>query len=435
MMSRAVVLLLLLLHVGGSFLGKQGGGLRRQGLQRKKSSTCSCDCCNVAKRRPDERNGGASVKCALGEGHSRALCSGECSPAAGDSVLAPVAQDGVVDYSRFCFHECKPAKGLTSPIATQCLALEASQAARLVDADGNPMDPAFLYEEKGSSTEEAALLLKGTEPAEVDPAAAKEAAIDGRAAAQEALRSSGADIERLGETKVATEIPDLGATDPLTVASETRSLALKAEDLASKAAEDADRSIQALKSGRNETWKSAMWQANKAISFMKRSDYRIATMPTNPWRAQATMAARKAAAPYLQSAKAYGQDAAFLNRQAAYDARNQAQHLREQADSLETQSAIEKNNGATRKAELMAEQSDVKDEQAGKLDQEAQELLKAARQGDDFGKKGFAEDAKEAAFQAASSLKLPIRYQWALPPDPLRKWVPDAPSPFAKASK
>eukprot|EP00440_Ansanella_granifera_P047518 gb/GFBE01051469.1/.p1 GENE.gb/GFBE01051469.1/~~gb/GFBE01051469.1/.p1 ORF type:complete len:444 (+),score=120.37 gb/GFBE01051469.1/:1-1332(+) len=432
--SRPLAFLLL---AGTAWAHKQGQHLRRK----QQVSTCSCDCCSVASRRPDERKPGVSVKCAPNDGHSRQMCSDQCSPAVGDGILGLMATEGVLDYTNFCFHECKPAEGPMSLLATQCLSLEEKEANRVLDQDGNAMDPAFLYSERPGAAEQklaeeeaqASLLLKETqEPEEVDPAAAKETALQGRADVKEALNITGDAVARLRASEEANMIPDLEAAgDPLLVASKTRDLAEKAEDLAATAAADAEKSIEALKSGRNETWKSAMWQANKALNFMKRTDYRLATAPTKPWRVQATQAARAAAAPYMQTAAVYGQHAVQLNRQGAYDAASQAKNLRSQADDLETQAGILKRRGDTREAELTEEHAAFKEQQAQQLDAAAKAMVDAARQGvEQTLANGYMKDANLAANQAVQNLKLPVRYQWALQPDPLRNWVPSAPDPW-----
>lgn len=112
--------------------------------------TCSCDCCNVASRRPDEFVADASIKCVPSDDHPRDQCGEFCSVASEDGnvvdhVLGQTAEDGSLDYQRFCFFECKPASGTVSLAGTQCLALEPDEAEKVVDHSGNAVDPAIVY--------------------------------------------------------------------------------------------------------------------------------------------------------------------------------------------------------------------------------------------------------------------------------------------------
>jgi len=325
------------------------------------------------------------------------------------------------------------------------VALEAEEAKQVLDKDGNPMDPAFLYasgseaakkkKEKAERDAEAALLLKASqEPDEVDPAAAEQVARKGKAAAEEEVKSGMGDFTRLRASEEATEIPDPTAGDPLVVATKTRDMASHAEEAAQKAADHAKDAIEALKQGRPEVWKDAMWQSNKALNMMRRTDYRVATglamAAPKSWRSSVTEAARNAAAPYMQAA-AYGQTAETLNRQGAYDARNKAKALRSQASDLEQQAEILKHKGDEKKAELTFEHSKLKEEQAQNYEAQAEELLEAARKDvSETEKNGYVADAKTVASNAARDFQLPTRVLWAPPPNPLMNWEPSAPDPF-----
>eukprot|EP00928_Gymnodinium_smaydae_P070219 TRINITY_DN54110_c0_g1_i1.p1 TRINITY_DN54110_c0_g1~~TRINITY_DN54110_c0_g1_i1.p1 ORF type:complete len:361 (-),score=61.76 TRINITY_DN54110_c0_g1_i1:90-1172(-) len=135
------------------------GRLGRRGLRaaaREERPTCSCDCCDVVERRPDEVVNGVSIKCSPAAGHSEDVCGSECAPAQGDRILGEVAQDGGLDYQRFCFFECKPAEGVTSPVTTQCVALEDSDVRLILDPAGNALDPASVYARPSSSGKQGA---------------------------------------------------------------------------------------------------------------------------------------------------------------------------------------------------------------------------------------------------------------------------------------
>jgi len=124
----------------GRKLGSRAGG------QDDDLPTCSCDCCDVSPRRPDEFSFGAVIKCAPSEQqHSTDVCQQQCTPVSEDPVLGEMATEGTLDMQRFCMFECKPAGGITSRLATQCVALNEVEESRVVGKDGNVKDPAFLY--------------------------------------------------------------------------------------------------------------------------------------------------------------------------------------------------------------------------------------------------------------------------------------------------
>lgn len=410
----------------------------------RRSASCSCECCSVASRRADERTAGASVKCAPADGHSSDMCSDQCTPTPEDKVLGLIAEDGVLDYSRFCFYECKPADGVKSLVSTQCLALEAAEAERVVDAQGNPMDPAFLYakvpeeaKKQLAHADQAAMLLRTGEPGDpegVDLEEAHETGLDGRAAAKDAVEKSRKVLGRLSKDKVANDIPDItNSDDPLLLASRSRDHAARAQELADKAEEDAEQSIEALKSGRNETWKAAMWYANKGLNFMRRTDYRLATMhetASKPWRALSAYASRAAAAPYLQNAQYYEQTAPALQREAASNAMRRAKQLREKSEALDAEADILKRKGLVEEAKIKAEHADLTSNMAKDQEERAEDFVEAAKQDKKKARKnGYWADAKVAASQAVQKLELPVRYQRSHPPDPLLNWVPSAPDP------
>lgn len=410
----------------------------------RRSASCSCECCSVASRRADERTAGASVKCAPADGHSSEMCTDQCTPSPDDKVLGLVAEDQLLDYSRFCFYECKPADGVQSLVSTQCLAFEAGEAERVVDAQGNPMDPAFLYakvpeeaKKQLAHADQAAMLLRTGEPGDpegVDLEEAHEEGLDGRAAAKDAAEKSRKSLGRLSKDKVANDIPGLtNSDDPLLLASRSRDHAARAQELADKAEEDAEQSIEALKSGRNETWMAAMWSANKGLNMMRRTDHRLATMhetASKPWRALSAYASRGAAAPYLQNAQYYEQTAPALQREAAYNAMRQAKQLREKAEALDAEGDILKRKGLVEEAKLKAEHADLTSDMAKDQEERADDFVEAANQDKKKARKnGYWADAKVAASQAVQKLELPVRYQRSHPPDPLLNWVPTAPDP------
>jgi len=290
----------------------------------------------------------------------------------------------------------------------------------VLDSDGNAMDPAFLY---GAP---AAVALAKESPAET--------AADGRQAVTEVLTNATEDTEEASESKVANEIE--GAGDPLAAAAKARDAAQRAEESAVNAQRAAERTIEALQSGRNETWMAAMWQANKALNFMKRTDFRLATSHTAtnapvPWRVQAAEAARSAAAPYMEVQRHYAETVPQLQRAAALEARRKAEELRREADELKTKALVLRNSGDLTAARLTDAFAQKTRQSAAAQEQAAEEHLKAAELAVKKAKdEGYAEQAQEAADDAVQNLKLPVRYQRSLPPDPLRHWKPTAASPL-----
>mmetsp|Transcript_60009 Transcript_60009/g.140237 ORF Transcript_60009/g.140237 Transcript_60009/m.140237 type:complete len:425 (-) Transcript_60009:38-1312(-) len=422
---RAVALLLLAVAVHAELRAK---ALRRQG----RSASCSCDCCAVAQRRPDERHNEIGLKCAPAEGHSQEVCGAQCQTNPHDKVLGLLARDQVVDTSRFCFYECKP-PSLASALSSQCLALEDEQLKQVLDMDGNVMDPAFLYE----TSQPVALVASsndGDEEEDVDPKAAKKEALKAISSLKKVLPNATEDIADVSDSEVATEIPDVEGSDPLLAAGHARDAAWRAEDSASKAAREAQKSVEALKIGRNETWLNAMWQADKAVNFMKRNNFRLATAHVHgpkPWRVQAAQAARAAAKPYLEANAHAAETLPSLDRQASVQESNAAKALRAKADELKTKAAVLRRLGEDTSAQLAEQFAAQTAQQAAAKEQAAKDWLSAAHSSEQKAKdERYLENAQVAADQAAAQLKLPQRYQLALPPDPLRHWVPTAPYPL-----
>lgn len=385
---------------------------------------CSCDCCSVAQRRADERKNQMGLKCAPSEGHSRELCSSLCRPS--DEAVGFLAKDRLLDYSRFCFYDCKPPQGHLSALASQCLSLKDSELQQALDADGNAMDPAFLYEAPAAIKFPVALAK--------DPAKAKAVAKKAHKAFKK-LENGTEDVEELWDSDVATEIPD-ATQDPLVAASGARRAAQRAEDAAVRAKRAAERSIEALKTGRNDTWMAAMWKANEALNTMKRNDFRQATAAQRhdapvPWRVRAAEAARSAAAPYLEAQQHYTQTLPQLHKEAALVAQEAAETLRLEAENLKAEAVELRSQGDLTKAEITERFAAEKMRAAEAKEDSVKDHLAAAKASVEKAEdEGYLEHAQVAADEAVQNVKLPVRYQLALPPDPLRNWAPTAPRPM-----
>lgn len=134
---------------------------------------CTCDCCQVTRRRPDEVNdqSGAFLKCALNEPipgddtvqaiydqstqtgklvstacpSSGQFRGGKCTlevgvnmdPGAGTDVLAATTESGT-DYNRFCFFQCQP---FDFQIGHFCVPFNPSEASAASTKHGNGQDP------------------------------------------------------------------------------------------------------------------------------------------------------------------------------------------------------------------------------------------------------------------------------------------------------
>lgn len=135
--------------VKGSSSARHKGGLRRAAAHDKEKDDepiCSCDCCSVVERRPDEVVSGAMVKCAPASGHSEDTCTPQCVPSWDDQILRYSSEEQILDYERFCFFECKPAPGsMNLAVGAGCVVLEPAEARQVLDKNGNAIDPAIVY--------------------------------------------------------------------------------------------------------------------------------------------------------------------------------------------------------------------------------------------------------------------------------------------------
>lgn len=102
------------------------------------TNPCSCNCCLVAERKPNEiakTPSGVTLtrKCvAPPPMYQTEVCSAECIPSSADIVLT--ANKKVMDYNRFCTYKCKP---MTKIPGTTCEGLLASEIAGTFSMDGN----------------------------------------------------------------------------------------------------------------------------------------------------------------------------------------------------------------------------------------------------------------------------------------------------------
>jgi hypothetical protein len=292
--------------------------------------TCSCDCCDVAIRRPGELSFGAGVKCTSSDSHNTDLCGDQCSPPKHDKVF----KDEVVDSERYCFFECKPAAGGNAPESSQCIALTEKEAEKVVDPDGNPIDPAFLYSPaiqrppasffRGDAGASANLLSTNASlakaypgnPDEVDKKAAKKTALKGRAAATKLAadaRKSAASLRKLEHSKQeelnkALKLSGDGTVvlDSMASIEDLHNAMLAAKGAAAEASISAAKAVDAYDMGRQKIWKISLSEAGKEVMRWKKfaedkaaKELKARFAPT--WASKVAKKAQKAAQPYIEA--------------------------------------------------------------------------------------------------------------------------------------
>jgi hypothetical protein len=391
----------------------QHASLRRAKVKRELPATCSCDCCQVSARRSDEKTKQTGVKCAVAETSTH--CDTQCLPRSHDTILGLFAQDQVLDTTRFCFYECKPAAGRSAPVESACLSLEEQEASYLLDKDGNLMDPAALYEPG------YALLAKKATPADVEK---------GLDAINSALNATEEHLEKLRHSEEQTRVPGvIDVTDPLAVAADVTEKAKATEEIARSSAREADLALQALKIGRRANWRSAMFVANRQIRGLHRKEMQEHGPTPTPWRDLASKAARDASRPYLQVARS-ARNAEMENRQVAADLRVQHNKLTKKASDLKSKADLHEKDGKTFEAQQMREVAKELEDKAGELHHQSQKSLEKADEIRDTVDKYF-QEATKVSVEAGLSAKVSERAQYAKKLDPLDFWVPTAKHPLA----
>lgn len=350
--------------------GPSGGFLQKHGQASQSDSDsggpfddgpqpgCSCDCCDTVHRLPGEISFGAGVKCSPSGGHSADMCGLQCSPSKEDKVL----QEEVVDLERFCFFECKPAAGLKAPVNSQCVAFTEDEAARTIDAAGNPVDPAFLYSAplanqppssffNGAPIYSAAgasanLLSKGTriskgrgpevstEKAKVEALKGKASSeVEGKGASLEAARLR--EMEHVKQTELNAALKESGdgvvVLDPFAAIQDLSAAANNARVSAEKAAITAGQAVKSYDVGRRKMWKLALSEAGKEVLRWKKfaedkAARELAAMYKPTWQSKAIAKAQKASQPYIEAMLA-AQASVKLYNQKGYAMANSASSL------------------------------------------------------------------------------------------------------------
>jgi len=118
-------------------------------------SSCSCDCCEVGRRREEEQAEQAAKKRGIDNDHFECAylptpgyntnaprCENLCIRDAGDSLLT-ASEDSEMDTQRYCFFECEPAPPMhqmPTPGGT-CRPLSKTEKTEVRDGSGNAKDP------------------------------------------------------------------------------------------------------------------------------------------------------------------------------------------------------------------------------------------------------------------------------------------------------
>lgn len=110
---------------------------------------CSCDCCQATQARIPVS--GESTQCALVASEN---CPAKCvSPDPLGEVIV-VADDGTIDFGRYCHMTCMPDEAQQGEHGTQCRKVTPEEQEQLLTAGGNGVDPATLNQPKPATLPE-----------------------------------------------------------------------------------------------------------------------------------------------------------------------------------------------------------------------------------------------------------------------------------------
>jgi len=393
---------------------------RTSQAQHDEYPSCSCDCCDTVARRADEIVDGVAIKCVPSEGHSDQSCPAQCTAADDDRVLQ-TAQDRILDYQRFCFFECKPEAGASSPATTQCIALSEDDVQQLVDGSGNARDPAQVYGTSGAkrlalaaraavlrarSAKTAALAQAPDLMSEAD---AKQSAMRGRlwsvkeggdardeAAATREQEADAAirQLRDVAEAAVApaSEMDDAGGEENANdeaqqkpapaaggVLAEIREATAGAGAASEGAAAAAEMAVEAFKQARKSNWEAAIEAARAEMGKVKEQAAAKAKADKE-WQAKlvsdsavkASLAAAKASEPYFVSM--------LRAQQSARDYTSRANQMAAKAMGLDSEAKkiAKEANSLNRAKQHSAAQAKIMDAQDEA--KQSQALAKQARQ-------------------------------------------------------
>mmetsp|Transcript_30589 Transcript_30589/g.66681 ORF Transcript_30589/g.66681 Transcript_30589/m.66681 type:complete len:446 (+) Transcript_30589:89-1426(+) len=372
---------------GGNGRGGDGHGHREEVGDAQ--PTCSCDCCDVRNRRPDESLDLARVACKPSQGHSADMCGMQCTPGEEDNVLGSAAADNVLDYSRFCFFECKPAQGLESPPATQCLALTEDDVKLIMDKDGNAMDPSIVYGHNGRPVEDrpSASLLAKKQPSPEVQAVVDETTKGRKQAKKEQMdaRKNAQEVRSFEEKRQRDLYDDLrgrvsSGTDPYAIVARLHESAARGKASAQRAAKAAQEANEAFKEAHLVNWQAGLDAAETAVKGMRTEAADAAYAaghPPTPWSARAAAATMAAAKPYLDTVQA-GEESAQQWDAMAASTESQASALMAQEQSLQAESSALAQSGQQEIAMFKFEQAKTVAKKAAEFETAAKKMRGSA---------------------------------------------------------
>lgn len=377
---------------------------------------CTCDCCNVAKRRPEEVQLAAldvHVKCVASEEHGPEVCADQCTPPVRDENTEEEEQNLLpLDMLNFCFFECKPVDGVMSPLLAACVALEDDEARRVVDKNGNTVDPAIIYKRRDPAPS-AMLLSKtrggirqvppapmpaaspaaapgpGPAPAPGNPVvtAAINQAVKGITLAKDQEMAARLEADRLNRIEA---LKAAGAgSDPMAIIEDISEAAEGSRKAAERSADHARRAGEAMKAARANSWTTAVGAAGFSVQqFRAKAGNKAleeAATPI-PWSELAAEASAQATRPYLRIVRQAQQMSEQWHMEAQDKAdkarrfRNKAQGLEQDAAELEQEGDPYKATGKRTEAKLAWATADIIEPKARAAYGTAQEAASSANQ-------------------------------------------------------
>lgn len=360
----STAVLRVVLWVGWIGQGQAAGFAFRRGSDDLPS--CTCDCCNTARRLPGE-DSKAHVKCSPAKDHSSDVCTNECQAPRNDRLVH--TYEGILNYQRYCFYECKPAGGPNAALHTQCVDLDVKDKS-IIATNGVARDPAVVY--KNVAQKQAALVAaKKAERQTPSPAEAKMSAMRGitQATAEGQEARAEAKVTRQLEEQAASnlnevltdhleaveaaeeageEAPKLGnAMNPFAGIEDIHEDTAASGEAANGAGDAAQAALSAVRQARKETWNAAIDAAKKAMDGVvaaaaakAKADAEHLKRISNSQEVKMLEAAQKASFPFFismlraqQTAKEYRRKADD-SRKLALKAKGKSDDESKQANDL-----------------------------------------------------------------------------------------------------
>lgn len=361
--------------------------------------SCTCDCCNTARRLPGE-DFQAHVKCAPAHDHSSDVCTNQCRGPNNDRLVH--TRDGILNYQRYCFYECKPANGPGAALHTQCVGLDLADKDVLAK-DGVAHDPAVVY--KKAPRKKAALVAAKTavKAERQTPSAAEakmsakrgitQATFEGQEARAEAEATRemeeqaaanlnevlGSHVEAIEAAEAAgEEAPTLeSAMNPFAGIESIHKDNAASEVAAHGAGEAAQAALASVREARKLTWQAAIDSAKKAMDGVvaaaaakAKADAEHLERISNSQEVKMLEAAQKASFPFFismlraqQTAKEYMKKAdeqrglAFDKKKKSDDLAAKANKFNAEGKSAQANSMITQARAEMRKAQAYAKQA------------------------------------------------------------------------------